>query len=80
MTLVSRASGLLEPFEVPELTMNASIGRSLEMRGGLLLPRRPEYLPIFDALARLPGPWSWAPVPIPWENPPVLEAITRFKG
>lgn len=44
--LVHRKSGLVEPFDVPELTIEASIDRLCVPGPGLLLvPREPEYLP-----------------------------------
>lgn len=50
--LVRRASGLLELFDVPELSIDASIGRSCELgASGLLVPKQPEYLPTYP----LPG-------------------------
>jgi hypothetical protein len=53
-------SGLLEPFEVPDLTMEASISRGWELHGDLLEPRAPEreYL----TTTPLPGftlNWYW---------------------
>lgn len=62
--LVRRASGLLAPFDVPELTPDAAIDRSWEMRGALLLPRQPAYLAAYPLyLPPLPrygidSPWA----------------------
>lgn len=77
---VHRDSGLLEPFEVPELTMEASIDRSMEIDGALLVPRQPEYLPTFagmvQALSGLPVPWEWISPPIPWE--PMISGLPEL--
>lgn len=51
MIYVSRASGLLEPFTVPEITIDAAIDRGWERDGRLLLPRPAEFLPTYP----LPG-------------------------
>lgn len=68
---VTRRSGLLEPFEPPELTMDAAIDRGWERHGRLLEPKRQEeeYLQTYP----LPGfevrsYWGWGQGIIPWEN------------
>jgi len=42
--LIHRRSGLLEPFEPPELTIDAAIDRGWELHGRLLEPKAEEYL------------------------------------
>jgi hypothetical protein len=70
--LVARASGLLAPFEVPELTIERAIERNWAMRGdGRLLepkPKREEYLFTFPG-PRFELPWGFAPSRIPWHEP-----------
>ena len=45
--LVHRASGLLEPFEVPELTIEAAIDRGWQLTSyGLMRTSEPVYLPV----------------------------------
>lgn len=51
---VKRGSGLLEPFTVPELTMDQSISRGWEVNGLLMEPKREE-----EFLQTYPMP-SWA--------------------
>lgn len=76
--LVHRTSGLLEPYEVPELTIGASIERSCELgTGGLLERKQPEYLPVGAHVYPLPGfevklrqLWWWNYPHIPYVETP----------
>jgi hypothetical protein len=77
---VTRRSGLLEPFEPPELTMDAAIERGWERHGALLEPKAEEYLPAYP----MPGSglgsyWWWGQGIIPWENQHIyglIDAVT----
>lgn len=42
-----RGSGLLEPFAVPELSLDEAINRGWERHGALLEPKSEEYLPAY---------------------------------
>jgi hypothetical protein len=60
---VTRPSGILAPFEVPELTMEQAIERNWARRAGgrLLEPRPEERLPAYPMpgfQVRYPGNWS----------------------
>jgi len=58
---MARASGLLEQFDPPELTMNAAIERQWTRQedGPLLVPKPVEYLPAYP-LPSWCSAWSWA--------------------
>ena len=58
--LIHRRSGLLEPFEPPELTIDAAIDRGWELHGRLLEPKAEEYLPTYP----VDRPWGFAPARI----------------
>jgi len=53
---VRRASGLLQPFDPPEISVEAAISRSWELQpdGILMAPKEPEFLPTYP----LPGAFS----------------------
>lgn len=80
--LVHRRSGLVEPFDPPELTIEASIDRSTVMDGLLLVPRQPEYLRtkpgFWEAIDALPQPWGWGPARIPWEPGPFITGLPEL--
>lgn len=59
MITVTRPSGLLEPFDPPELTMEASIDRSMEVRDGLYQRRETEYLPTRPVLTWPATQWAF---------------------
>lgn len=74
MTWVTRRSGLLEPFTVPELTIDEAISRGWERRGPLLQPKRDErFLPTLPRW--WPSPWDWPTPRIPWDDAPVNDFI-----
>jgi hypothetical protein len=57
-------SGLLEPFTVPELTIDAAISRGWELVDGLMEPRPPAYLCTFPPDPRLILNWYWGHQPV----------------
>jgi hypothetical protein len=61
---VARPSGLLAPFEVPELTIEQSIDRGWELSSvlQLMVPKPEEYLLTYP----VDRPWAFAPARIPW--------------
>ena len=63
---VRRPSGLLVPFDPPELTLDKAIERNWQRRddGQLLEPKAEEYLPTYP----LGRPWGFAPARIPWRD------------
>lgn len=52
-------SGLLEPFTVPELTIDAAINRGWELVDELMEPRPPAYLYTSPPDLRLILNWYW---------------------
>lgn len=64
MITVRRRSGLAVPFEPPELSAEAAIGRSWHrpQGGALLLPKERQYLPAYP----LPRPWGGPPHSLAW--------------
>jgi hypothetical protein len=64
---VKRGSGLLEPFEVPELTLDEAINRGWERHGRLMEPKHEELLPTYP-LWNPPRPWELHWPAIRWDD------------
>jgi hypothetical protein len=68
-----RGSGLLEPFAVPELTLDEAINRGWERHGALLEPKPEEYLPAYP-MPDFTSYWRWGQG-VPWDDKPVYDFI-----
>lgn len=75
-TWVTRRSGLLEPFTVPELTIDEAISRGWEQRGPLMQPKRDERF--FRTFPPPYPPWGWHLPRIPWDDAPVNDFIRHI--
>jgi hypothetical protein len=75
--LVARSSGLLAPFDPPELTIEQAIERGWERRadGRLMEPKPDEYLPAYPLTFSPRRPWA-DPWSDPWPETPSWLTLT----